>query len=67
MRKPAIPTTSSLPVDLARLLEPMKQNIELITGARPGMDPVQPLATTATTAQIIAKINEILSRLNQSG
>lgn len=67
MKKPAIPTTSSLPVEMARLLEPMKQNIELITGARPGMDAVQPLDSTATTAQIITKINEILSRLNQSG
>jgi hypothetical protein len=26
-------------------------------------DPIQPLATTATTAQIIAKINEIIARL----
>ena len=67
MRKPAIPGTSSYPVDLARILEPMKQNIELLTGARPGAVSITPLPPTATLADCITQLNLILSRIEHSG
>jgi hypothetical protein len=67
MKKPAIPATIGLPAELARVLEPLKQNVELMTGARPGMTNVTQLPTTAALSDVIAKVNEILSRLNQSG
>jgi len=67
MRKPAIPVTSSLPLDIAQVVEPLKQNVELITGARPGSTALSPLATTATLTDVITQVNLILSRINRSG
>lgn len=67
MKKPAIPGTSSLDPDLARVLEPIKANIEMITGARPGTTSLAALPSTASLADVIAKVNAILSRINQSG
>jgi len=67
MKKPAIPGTSSLSQDLARVIEPIKQNVEIITGARPGMSGVTPLASTASLSDVISKVNELISRINQSG
>jgi hypothetical protein len=52
---------------MAQIIEPLKQNVELITGARPGSTELSPLATTATLAQVIAQVNLILSRINRSG
>lgn len=67
MRKPAIPPTSMLPLELARVVEPMKQNIELVTGARPGAVSLSPLPSTATLADVITQLNKILSRIEHSG
>ena len=67
MRKPAIPPTSMLPLDVARVVEPMKQNIELLTGSRPGSVSIDPLPPTATLADCIAQLNKILSRIEHSG
>jgi hypothetical protein len=67
MKKPAIPTTTGLPQDVARLIDALKQNVELITSARPGMTDVAQLPATATLDDVIAKVNEILSRINHSG
>lgn len=67
MKKPAIPPTSSLPLDIARVVEPMKQNVEIMTGARPGSTALSPLPTTATLAQVITQLNLILSRIDRSG
>ncbi|NBX50943.1 hypothetical protein EBT25_13680 [bacterium] len=67
MRKPAIPVTSSLPLDIAQVVEPLKQNVELITGARPGSTALSPLASTATLSDVITQVNLILSRINRSG
>jgi hypothetical protein len=67
MRKPAIPVTSSLPLDIAQVVEPLKQNVELITGARPGSTALSPLATTASLSDVITQVNLILSRINRSG
>jgi hypothetical protein len=67
MKKPAIPVTSSLPLDLAQIVEPLKQNVELITGVRPGSVALSALPTTATLADVITQLNKILSRINQTG
>jgi hypothetical protein len=67
MRKPSIPATGTLPLDIARVVEPLKANVELITGARPGAVTIDPLPATATTAQIITQLNLILSRIEHSG
>jgi Tfp pilus assembly protein PilO len=63
MRKPAIP--SLLPIkdtSLAAVLAPMKENIEIMNGSREGL--LQTLPTGATLPEAVAKINEIIIRLN---
>lgn len=67
MRKPAIPPTSGLALEIARVVEPMKQNIEMVTGARPGAVTISPLPATATLADCINQLNLILSRIEHSG
>jgi hypothetical protein len=63
MRKPAIPSTLSIPDrQIATVLNPIKENIEILTGVREG--PLTLLQTDATLAQTISKINEIINRLN---
>ena len=39
----------------------IKETLEVLTGQRGGA--IEPLPTSATTAQIISKINEIIARL----
>lgn len=62
MKKPAIPTVSSQDAQLAAILTPMKQSIEIMTGARGGA--LDPLPSNATLADVITKINSIIYRLN---
>ena len=63
MKKPAIPTTLSIQdVSIATILRPMKENIEILTGIRNGA--IEHLPTDATLAQTVAKVNEIIARLN---
>lgn len=64
LKKPAIPATGALPQAFAAILGPIKANIDYLTGRTTGE--IVPLATTATTAQIISKVNEIIARLNAS-
>jgi hypothetical protein len=63
MKKPAIP--SLLPIKdaaIAAVLSPMKENIEIINGSREGV--LTTLPADATLPQAVAKINEIIRRLN---
>lgn len=53
---PSIPQGSDATTVLA-----LAKTVQFIVGQRDGA--IEPLATTATTAQIIDKINEILARL----
>jgi len=63
MKKPAIPSTLSIQDrSIATILGPIKENIEILTGVREGL--LLPLPTDATTADAVAKINEIILRLN---
>lgn len=64
MKKPAIPGMQGVkdPV-LERILRPMKENIESLTGLREGViSQLPPTSTDLPT--IVAKINEIIARLN---
>jgi hypothetical protein len=65
IRKPAIPTVASMPNDLSRILSPLKENIDMITGVKTGA--IAQLQQTATLTDVINKINEIVVRLNYTG
>lgn len=56
MKKPGLPDTRS-----QEFLNAVKENIEIVTGRRGGK--VAQLSKTATTAQIIEKLNELIARL----
>lgn len=61
--KPAIPSPAGMEAE--RVLRPMKEILDQITGARSGE--LTQLTAAATTADIINKLNEIVQRLNRSG
>jgi hypothetical protein len=63
IRKPSIPAVT--PTNISTTIGAIKENIELITGARQGE--LAQLAATASTADIITKINQIVIRMNASG
>lgn len=65
-RKPSI-TITGLPTNLAKPLEAVKQSIEMVTGARPGMSELSGLQKDAGLVTVIEKINEIIARINASG
>jgi hypothetical protein len=67
MKKPSIPATNSLPPELGRIIEPLKANVEIITGSRPGSVALSPLPAAATLPQVVTQLNLILSRIQQSG
>lgn len=62
MKKPSIPAVNVADRKIASLLTPMKENIEVITGARGG--PLTQLPTDANLGQVISTINAIIVRLN---
>lgn len=66
-KKPGIPSVNFADRTLTQAISALKENVEIITGARLGVGEIKALDTTATTAQIISKINEIVTRLNVSG
>jgi len=57
-KKPAIPAP-----DTAGFDEAVKEKLEIITGRRPKVAKIEKLATTATTADIISKVNALLDRM----
>lgn len=65
-RKPSI-TTAGLPPQIARVLEPVKQSIEMITGARAGISEIKGLQAGASLEEVVKKVNEIIARINASG
>lgn len=62
MRKPQIPSVPPVDPGLSPVLRAMKENLEILSGVRSGK--IQSLSTSASTAEIISKINEIIDRLN---
>lgn len=68
VKKPAIPPTSHLPMELQRVLNPIRENLELLTGVRPGTPPIERVnPDTVTLPELAAKMNEVIARLNQRG
>lgn len=65
-KKPGIPTVNVQDRTLNQAILAMKENIEIITGARLGVGEIKTLAAPATNDQLVAKINEIITRLNVS-
>ncbi len=65
-KKPGIPPVNTPDRTLNQAISAIKENIEIITGSRNGVGEIHVLEVTATTEQIIAKINEIITRLNVS-
>ena len=63
-RKPTI-STMGMPPELAWFLKPVKESIEMVTGAVGGE--IKGLKLTATNEEIIKKINEMIARINASG
>lgn len=65
-RKPTIVTVGLKP-ELAKALEPVKQSIEMLTGARVGTPELYGLPQKTSGMALIGKVNEIIARLNASG
>jgi hypothetical protein len=65
-RKPVV-SLGGLRGDLSRILEPIKQNLEILTGRRAGVKELKGLPSETPRKQIISKINELVARLNGSG
>lgn len=61
--KPAIPTVHTGQGLLDQCLSAMKQTLDQITGQARNVERLPPLASTATTAQIIERLNAITERL----
>lgn len=65
-RKPVV-TTAGLRPDLAKALEPVRQTLEIITGARSGIRELKALKKDAKLEDVITAVNQIMARLNSSG
>lgn len=65
-KKPGIPPVNTPDKTLNQAISALKENVEIITGARLGVGEIRLLEPAATTEQIIAKINEVITRLNVS-
>lgn len=61
--KAAIPVVTSESEELNRFYEAVKQNVDGITGQQKNSVKLNPLASTATTADIINRLNAILTRI----
>lgn len=60
MKFRAIPQPNASQTDINRAV---KENLEVLVGLRGSA--VMPLSSTATTADIIAKINELIAKVQQ--
>ena len=61
--KAAIPTLMTGKEDIDRFADAVKQNIDSITGQQKNIPKLLPLASTATTAEQITRLNDLLERL----
>jgi len=59
--KKAIPKVPASTPDRERFDAAIKENLEIIMGYR--STPIKPLKSSATVSDIVAKINEIIERL----
>lgn len=61
--KVAIPTLNTGNGDTDRFAEAVKTNLDSMTGQQKNAVKLLPLASTATTEEIITRLNELLRRL----
>lgn len=61
MKKPAIPQVPREAQPRQQFDNALKEALEVIMGRRGGS--VQPLAPDASLAEVVAKVNEVISRL----
>jgi hypothetical protein len=64
VKKPGIPAVPNSDPATYNLLASLKETVEIMTGVRGGK--IVALGSSATTTQIINKINEIITKLNAS-
>lgn len=65
-RKPTV-TLTGIPFDIANALRPVKTTLEMLTGSVNINNELKGLKADATNEQIVAKLNEVIRRLNASG
>jgi hypothetical protein len=63
MKKAAIPTVRTGDSNVDRAIDAIKQNLDVITGQTRGVDKFQPLPANASLSQVIARLNELVARL----
>jgi hypothetical protein len=63
MKKAAIPTVRTGDSNVDRAIDAIKQNLDVITGQTKGVDKFPPLPPNASLAQVIARVNELVARL----
>lgn len=56
-----IPSTAGIDKTIRRVLDPIKENVEQLRGRR--AEKIEALSDSATTADLIEKVNEIIARL----
>lgn len=61
MKKPAIPQVPQGNQPRTAFDQAIKESLEIVTGRRAGR--IEPLPAGATTDEIVAKVNEIIARL----
>lgn len=67
IKKPGIPAVNTTDRSINQAIGALKECVEIIIGARVGTPEINTLGSTASTAEIVSKINEIIVRLNVSG
>lgn len=65
-RKPSVILTG-IPFDIANALRPIKATLDMLTGSVNINNELKGLKPDATNEQIVAKLNEVIRRLNASG
>lgn len=63
MSKPGIPRVAALRPDVDQAFSAIKQTLDEITGQARNVDRLEPLPSTATLAQVITRLNEIVTRI----
>lgn len=67
IRKPSIPVVNSADKTTNLAFAAIRETIEIMTGVRAGTSQINQLAPGATNDEIIAKVNEVIAKLNYSG
>lgn len=65
MPRPGIPPLEGLPPEVRRVLQPMKETMDRVTGKAHAVDALQMLSTNASTNDIIATVNALIKRLQE--